>query len=106
MELSIKDRLYIPAILPQEGTFKDYNHKKEILRKIEIPEAEREEVNLRENKENGRIEWDVEKDTPLSVSFSAEELQYLKQSCEKLSDEKLPDDMWQVVERVYDARPE
>lgn len=106
MELSIKDRLYIPAILPHEGTFKEYNHKKEILRKIEISEAEREEVNLRENKENGRIEWDVEKDTPLNVSFSGEELQYLKQSCEKLSDEKLPDDMWQVVERVYDAQPE
>ena len=36
MELNIKDRLYIPVILPKEGTFKDFNTKKEILRKIEI----------------------------------------------------------------------
>lgn len=106
MELSIKDRLYIPAILPQEGTFKEYNHKKEILRKIEISQQERSDVGLKENKENGRIEWDVEKDTPLSVSFSTEELQYLKQSCEKLSDQQLPDDMWQIVERLYDAQAE
>lgn len=106
MELSIKDRLYIPAILPQEGTFKAYNHKKEILRKIEISQQERSDVGLKENKENGRIEWDVEKDTPLSVSFSTEELQYLKQSCEKLSDQQLPDDMWQIVERLYDAQAE
>lgn len=106
MELSIKDRLYIPAILPQEGTFKEYNHKKEILRKIEISQQERLDVGLKENQENGRIEWDVEKDTPLSVSFSTEELQYLKQSCEKLSDQQLPDDMWQIVERLYDAQAE
>ncbi len=30
MELSIKDRLYIPAILPKEGNFKDFNTKKEV----------------------------------------------------------------------------
>lgn len=103
MELNIKDRLYIPAILPHEGTFKEYNHKKDILRKIEISQQERADVGLKENKETGRIEWDVEKDIPLSVSFSTEELEFLKQSCEKLSDEKLPDDMWLVVEKIYDA---
>ena len=95
MELNIKDRLYIPVILPKEGTFKDFNTKKEILRKIEISAGEREAVGLHENEENGRIEWDIEKDTPLA---------YLKQACEKISDEKLPDDMWIVVEKIYDGK--
>lgn len=103
MELNIKDRLYIPVILPKEGTFKEFNHKKEILHKIEISEEERKTVGLHENEENGRIEWDIEKDTPVSIGFSADELSYLKQACEKLSDEKLPDDMWMVVEKIYDA---
>lgn len=103
MELSIKDRLYIPAILPHEGTFKEYNLKKDILRKIEIPEEERRTVNLREDQQSGRIEWDVEKDMPLSANFSADELSYLKQVCEKVSDEKLPDDMWALVEKIYDC---
>lgn len=103
MELLIKDRLYIPAFLPKEGNFKDFNTKKSILNKIEITQDERKAVGLKENEETKRIEWDVEKDTPLVVDFSAEEMQYLKTSCEKISDQSLPDDMWQTVERIYDA---
>lgn len=103
MDLLVKDRLYLPTFLPKEGTFKDFNVKKEILKKIEISDSEREEVGLKENAKTKRIEWDTEKDTPLNVDFSAEELEYLKQSCEKISDEKLPDDMWSTVEKLYDA---
>ena len=55
MELSIKDRLYIPGFLPKENNFKQFNIKKEILKKIEISEEERATVNLRQNTEkNGR----------------------------------------------------
>ncbi len=103
MELLIKDRLYIPAFLPKEGSFKDFNTKKSILSKIEITQDEREAVGLKENAETKRIEWDVEKDTPLVVDFSADEMQYLKISCEKISDQSLPDDMWQTVEKLYNA---
>ena len=103
MELLIKDRLYIPAFLPKEGSFKDFNTKKSILSKIEITQDEREAVGLKENAETKRIEWDVEKDTPLVVDISADEMQYLKTSCEKISDQSLPDDMWQTIERVFDA---
>lgn len=103
MELSIKDRLYIPAFLPKEGNFKQFNLKKEIVRKIEITDQEREEINLRENTETKRIEWDHEKETPLHIDFSAEELQYLKTVCETLSDQSLPDDMWTTVEGLYNA---
>ena len=102
MELSIKDRLYIPVILPQEGTFREFNLKKEILRKIEISDQEREEAGLHENPETNRIEWDVEKDVPLNIELSPDELKYLQQSCEKISDEKLPDDMWMTIEKLYD----
>lgn len=102
MELTIKDRLYIPAFLPKEGNFKQFNLKKEILRKIEISEDERTNVDLRENAETKRIEWDVEKDTPLHVDFSTDEKEYLKMVCEKISDEQLPDDMWQTVESLFD----
>ena len=101
MELQIKDRLYIPTFLPKEGTFKQFNLKKEILHKIEITENERQEVGLTENEETKRIEWDVTKDTPLTVEFSTDEMSYLKESCEKLSDQQLPDDMWNSIEKIY-----
>lgn len=104
MELSIKDRLYLPNFLPAQGTFMDFNLKKSILRKIEISEEERKEINFRENREENRLEWDVEKETPLIVDFSTEEMDYLRKSFEKISDEELPDDMWETVKRIYDSK--
>lgn len=103
MELVIKDRLYIPALLPKEGNFRQFNIKKEILRKIEVSEDERKSIGLKENQDTKRIEWDVDKEIPLIVELTAEEMEYLKQSFEKISDEQLPDDMWAVVEKVYNA---
>ena len=44
MELSVKDRLYLPSFLPARGNFKDFNLKKEILRKIAIPDEERKAI--------------------------------------------------------------
>lgn len=103
MELTVKDRLYIPAFLPKEGNFRQFNLKKEIVRKIEFSDQEREEINLKENAETKRIEWDVEKEVPLSIDFSSDEGEYLKQVCEKISDESLPDDMWATVEKIFDG---
>lgn len=103
MELSIKDRLYLPSFLPQKGNFSQFNLKKEILRKIAVSDGERERINLHENAETQRIEWDVEKEEPLHVVFSGEEMRYLQQACEKISDEELPDDMWGTVSKIYDA---
>lgn len=103
MELTVKDRLYIPALLPKEGNFKQFNLKKEIIRKIEISDSERETINLRENAETKRIEWDVEKEVVLNVEFSGDETAYLKEVCEKVSDESLPDDMWSTVEKIFDG---
>lgn len=103
MELTIKDRLYIPAILPKEGNFQQFNIKKDILRKIEISNKEREDTCLTENSETKRIEWDTEKDIPLSIEFSEMELEYLKSACERIADEQLPDDMWTTVVKIYDT---
>ena len=74
MELSVKDRLYLPSFLPARGNFKDFNLKKEILRKIAIPDEERKAIGLHENAEDKRIEWDVEKEKPLAVEFSGDEM--------------------------------
>ena len=55
MELSVKDRLYLPTFLPVRGNFKEFNLKKEILRKIAIGDEERKVINLRENAEDKRM---------------------------------------------------
>lgn len=101
MEMTVKDRLYLPALLPDKGTYKEFNIKQGILQKVAITDAEREELGLHRIEETGRIEWNTDKETPLAVEFSREELELLKSSCERLSDQTLPDDMWGTVERIF-----
>ena len=38
----------------------------------------------------------------LGISANREELDYLREACEKLSEKTLPDDMWATVERIFD----
>lgn len=103
MELHIKDRLLLPTILPEKGNFMDFNLKKSVLGKVSITELERKDYNIVENAEERRIEWDMAKDMerPLSVDFSNDELNYLKKACEAISDNNLPDEVWILVERLY-----
>lgn len=103
MDLHIKDRLLIPSIFPERGNFMDFNLKKSIARKIAISEQDRKDYEIVEKKEEKRIEWNVQKDaeTPLVVEFSKEELDYMRRSCEAIAEQQMPDEMWTVVERIY-----
>lgn len=103
MDLHIKDRLLIPSIFPERGNFMDFNLKKSIARKIAISEQDRKDYEIVEKKEEKRIEWNVQKDaeTPLVVEFSKEELDYMHRSCEAIAEQQMPDEMWAVVERIY-----
>lgn len=38
---------------------------------------------------------------PLVVEFSKEELDYMRRSCEAIAEQQMPDEMWAVVERIY-----
>ena len=40
---------------------------------------------------------------PLEVSFTADELDFLKKSCEKLTEQENTDDFWTVVEKIYNS---
>lgn len=104
MDLHIKERLIIPSIFPEKGSLMDYNLKKSIVKKIVITEQDKTDYEIVEKKEERRIEWNVQKDaeTPLAVDFSKEELDYMRRSCEAISEQQLSDEVWTVVERIYD----
>lgn len=105
MELNIKDRIYIPQILPAQNSFMGFNMKREIINKVALTQDDAKIYNIQENKEEGRITWDIQKDKeiPLVVGFSKEEINFLKQSCEKLAEAPYPDDFWFTVEKIYNA---
>ena len=105
MELHIKERIYIPQVLPQQNDFIGFNLKRSIIKKVGLTESDQETYNIQEDKENGRVTWNVEKDRelPLVVDFTKEEIDYLQKACEKLSDSVYPDDFWMVVEKIYNS---
>lgn len=103
MDLHIKDRLLLPSLLPERGSFMGYNLKKAILKKIAISEQDKTDYEIVEKPEEKRIEWNVLKDqeTPLKVDFSKEELAFMRKACENVSEQELPDEIWAVAERIY-----
>ena len=107
MELNIKDRIYIPQIMPMRGSFIEFNLKKSISKKIAITDKDREFYEIVTDKEQGSITWNPEKDTnnPLKVEFTNEEAAYLKKACELLSEQEMPDDFWVTVEKIYNSIP-
>lgn len=103
MELHIKERLLIPSILPEKGNFMEFNLKKSIIQKVAITEKDKTDYEIVEKKDERRIEWNVQKDleTPLAVDFSQDELNYMRKACEAISEQQLPDEVWGVVEHIY-----
>lgn len=104
MELHIRERLLLPTIMPEKGNFMDFNLKKSILKKIVLTEQDKKDYDIQENQEERRIEWNVQKDiaTPLMVDFTQDELAYLKKTCEAIAEREMPDEVWAMVERIYD----
>lgn len=105
MELHIKDRIYIPQLLPEQNSFMGYSLKREILKKVAITEKDKEEYSIVEDVEKGQVTWDSAKDIeiPLVVDFTSQEIEYLKKSCESLVETAYPDDFWVTVEKIYNA---
>ena len=105
MELHIKDRIYIPQILPAQNSFMDYNLKREIIKKVALTESDKAEYNIVEDTKEGKITWDSKKDIeqPLIADFSKQEIDYLKKACESLSESAYPDEFWATVEKIYNA---
>lgn len=103
MQLHIKERILLPSLFPEKGNFMDFNLKKSIMKKISITEQDKEFYQIVELTNEGRIEWDIEKDkeTPLLVDFTEEEKKYIQRSCESAADLELPDEVWAVVESLY-----
>lgn len=104
MRLNVKDRIYIPQLMPQSNNFLDFNLKRGIVNKASLNEDDVEKYEIKEDKENGRITWNPTKDAemPIEVEFTKEELKFLKDACEKLADAPYPDDFWVMVEKIYD----
>ncbi len=102
MQLNIKDRIYVPQLLLPQNNFLDFTIKKGIIEKVKLVESDKEKYSIKEE-EGGRVTWNVDAyiKFPLEVTFTDQELEYLKRSCESLAESVYPDDLWITVEKIY-----
>ncbi len=105
MDLHIIDRIHIPTILPSENTFLDFNIKRDIIKKVALTTDDVVKYSIKEDSDSKRTTWDAKADRehPLAVDFTPQELNYLKTACEKLSDHPAPDHLWNTIEKIYTA---
>lgn len=86
MELNIKDRIYLPNILPKQGKYTEMLLVESIIIKTKIMSAEVSELGIVDN-QDGSVSW--QKDKVVDIAFTKEEIQILKNSASKLDEEGL-----------------
>lgn len=85
VELNIKDRLVLVSILPAQGKMTDLVEVIDLIKLIRLTDTEKAEIGYKENE--GRIFWDVTKETPREFEINFEQLRIVKESIKKLDDE-------------------
>ncbi len=105
MELLIKDRIFCARLLPECKNFLEFNLKRNLLKKIDITEADKEKYEISQDDKTGTIRWNPKTDSenPLIVDFSADELALIKRGIESIDGQPLPDELWQTAEKIWDA---
>lgn len=64
MELYIKDRIYFPQLLPQQGNFMEFNMKREILKRFASQTKKKRALKLLRTKNTGALHGTVKKTWP------------------------------------------
>lgn len=103
MKLFIKDRVYIQKVLPKTNTFLDYNIKAGIINKVKIGESDKDKYGLHVDNKDNALRWDSAKDlaNPIDVTFTSQELDYIKKACENTATQLHDDDFWMTVDKIY-----
>lgn len=94
MRLTIKDRLVLPDILPEQGGMLDMILVRSIIGKIVL--TAKEITDFEVEQEGNSLKWNMEKDTGVEICFEPSELELLKARYHRLDEEK------SVTSRIFD----
>ena len=86
MKLTIKDRLIMPGLCPEESDLMTLILVKDITKKVEFSQKELEEIEFKSV--DGRHTWNSEKEKDIEIKFTDSELNLLKNQVNKLDSEK------------------
>lgn len=85
VELNVKDRLVLVSILPVQGKMTDLVEVIDLIRLVKLTDDEKTEIGYTEKE--GRIFWDITKETPREFEINFEQLRIIKESIKKMDDE-------------------
>lgn len=86
MQLTIKDRLMIIGMLPQEGSLEEMVDIYDLVRELKLTD---EEKTLISYKENGKsIIWDIDKDPRKDITLSSNQLKIFNSAVDNLDKQK------------------
>lgn len=106
MKLYLKERIYLLNILPQKAvSYKTFSIKKELIQKLSISEEDKEKYKIVANDDEAKsISWDYKYDQehPLELTFNEDLANYLKDTCESILENEYTDDIWNLIERIFE----
>ena len=86
MKLTVKDRLMILGMLPQEGTLAEMVDIYDLARELKLSDEEKDNVKYVENGQS--IKWDAEKDPMKDINFSKDQKAIFMKVVDRLDAEK------------------
>jgi len=107
MKLTIKERFSIIQLCPQKADILTQTIVREIIKKVELSQAEVEKINLRPRADNQPgFQWDNVSGVK-NVTFSGIELGVLRNEIEKLDKEKnITQDLLTICLKIKDEKIE
>ena len=100
MELTVLERISLLGILPKESNFVTMKIANDLKKNLSFSEEELKELELKEDKETGFINWKQEADTGKEVPIGEKATDIIVEGLEKLdSDKKLTAQFMSVYEK-------
>lgn len=95
MKLTVKDRIILQQILPQQASLKEIGNIIECSSLLDLTDKEKAEFGYKE--ENGSITWNPDLDTAREIKLKHDHVTVLKNAVQKL------DDNGQVTVQQYET---
>lgn len=94
MNLTVKDRIVIADLLPEQGGMIDMILAKSIVDKTSLTARDVDCFNVKQTENS--VTWDQAKDTGVEISFEQSEIELLKKQVKEFDEKK------QITMRIFD----
>ena len=100
VKLSVKDRLQLPGLLPQQGSMIDLEISSNIRDNIKFTPKEIEQLQFKD-RPNGGLTWLPAGEKPFEVEFEKSEIKLIKQGIAQLDKaEQITSDQYDLCKRI------